>query len=146
LTADFRYGAEREADPSPWPDEWDERVVAYSGSSGQTAAHNQLLRDGTMTVEASRRCYDQVFRAVRFDSSYREVIGCVFKGFAGCRSPVLVHCSAGKDRTGMVVALMHHALGVPREQICQNFLLSNDAEGLHAMAEQVRAREAASRP
>ena len=28
--------------------------------------------------------------------------------------PVLVHCVAGKDRTGLVVALIQAALGVPR--------------------------------
>lgn len=37
-------------------------------------------------------------------------------------TPALVHCTAGKDRTGMLVALLHLALGVPRERIVDSYL------------------------
>ena len=39
--------------------------------------------------------------------------------------PALVHCSAGKDRTGMFVAFLLTALGIPREIVMQDFLLTN---------------------
>lgn len=35
------------------------------------------------------------------------------------------HCTAGKDRTGLGSALMLLALGVPKETVVQDFLLSN---------------------
>lgn len=38
--------------------------------------------------------------------------------------PVLFQCSAGKDRTGIASALVLLALGVPREDIIANFMLS----------------------
>jgi protein-tyrosine phosphatase len=38
--------------------------------------------------------------------------------------PALVHCSAGKDRTGMVVALVLAALGVPDEVVAADYALS----------------------
>lgn len=38
----------------------------------------------------------------------------------------LVHCSAGKDRTGVACALILHALGVPKETVIQDYLLTND--------------------
>jgi protein-tyrosine phosphatase len=38
--------------------------------------------------------------------------------------PALVHCSAGKDRTGVVVALILAALGVPDELIAADYALS----------------------
>lgn len=38
--------------------------------------------------------------------------------------PALVHCSAGKDRTGIVVALVLAALGVPDEVIAADYALS----------------------
>jgi protein-tyrosine phosphatase len=44
----------------------------------------------------------------------------------------LVHCSAGKDRTGFACALVLHALGVPEETVLEDYLLSNttlDLEG-----------------
>jgi hypothetical protein len=39
--------------------------------------------------------------------------------------PVLVHCVAGKDRTGLVVALIQAAIGVTRESIIAEYSLSD---------------------
>jgi len=39
--------------------------------------------------------------------------------------PVIFHCTAGKDRTGIVVALLLHILGVPEETILADYTLSN---------------------
>ncbi len=39
----------------------------------------------------------------------------------------LVHCSAGKDRTGFACALILHALGVPQETVLEDYLLTNEA-------------------
>ena len=39
-------------------------------------------------------------------------------------APLLVHCSAGKDRTGFVVAMLLHALGVPESLIREDYLAS----------------------
>ncbi|MGC9221416.1 MAG: tyrosine-protein phosphatase [Solirubrobacteraceae bacterium] len=39
---------------------------------------------------------------------------------------VLVHCAAGKDRTGTVVALALDAAGVPRDQIVRDYMASAD--------------------
>lgn len=36
----------------------------------------------------------------------------------------LVHCAAGKDRTGVLVALVCSVAGVPREQIAEDYALS----------------------
>lgn len=38
--------------------------------------------------------------------------------------PVLVHCTAGKDRTGFVVAMLLAAVGVPRDAIVDDYLES----------------------
>jgi protein-tyrosine phosphatase len=40
--------------------------------------------------------------------------------------PLVFHCTAGKDRTGVAAALILLALGVPREQVVQDYLLTND--------------------
>jgi len=39
--------------------------------------------------------------------------------------PALIHCTGGKDRTGMAIALIQSALGVPREAIFKGYLASN---------------------
>jgi protein-tyrosine phosphatase len=40
------------------------------------------------------------------------------------RLPVLVHCAAGKDRTGLLVALLLEALGVPRRVVVDEYALT----------------------
>jgi protein-tyrosine phosphatase len=40
------------------------------------------------------------------------------------RLPVLVHCAAGKDRTGLLVALLLEALGVRRETVVAEYALT----------------------
>ena len=41
------------------------------------------------------------------------------------RAPLVIHCTAGKDRTGFACALILHALGVPDEMISEDYLLTN---------------------
>ncbi len=40
--------------------------------------------------------------------------------------PVLIHCTGGKDRTGIACALIQSALGIPAESVEYDYLLSND--------------------
>jgi protein-tyrosine phosphatase len=40
-------------------------------------------------------------------------------------TPVVFHCTAGKDRTGFAAALLLGALGVPRDAVMVDYLLTN---------------------
>lgn len=40
-------------------------------------------------------------------------------------TPILFHCTEGKDRTGMAAALIEHALGVPEDLILKDYLDTN---------------------
>ncbi|OYW26963.1 MAG: protein tyrosine phosphatase, partial [Caulobacter sp. 12-67-6] len=42
------------------------------------------------------------------------------------RGPVLIHCAAGKDRTGILAALTHHVAGVSDDDVIDDYLLTND--------------------
>ncbi len=44
----------------------------------------------------------------------------------------IVHCMAGKDRTGVAIALVLAALGVRREAIIEDYVLTNSAVDLRA--------------
>ena len=41
------------------------------------------------------------------------------------RAPLVIHCTAGKDRTGFACALILHTLGVPDDVISEDYLLTN---------------------
>src|ERR1700730_10664933 len=41
------------------------------------------------------------------------------------RAPLVIHCTAGKDRTGFACALILHALGVSDDVIAEDYLLTN---------------------
>ena len=54
----------------------------------------------------------------------------VFEHLASGCVPLLFHCSAGKDRTGLTAALVLHSLGVERETILADYALTNEAVDL----------------
>jgi protein-tyrosine phosphatase len=47
--------------------------------------------------------------------------------------PVVVHCAVGKDRTGIVVALLLTLAGVPRDEVVADYVISETALGLLAL-------------
>ncbi|CAN5466543.1 tyrosine-protein phosphatase [soil metagenome] len=57
--------------------------------------------------------------------------------------PVVVHCAAGKDRTGMLVALLLETAGVTREAVVADYAVSSErlvvAERLATLGEEERA-------
>lgn len=57
-------------------------------------------------------------------ASYRVL----FEKLAEKRTPLLLHCAAGKDRTGVGIALVLAALQVPRDAILDDYLRSNEMD------------------
>jgi protein-tyrosine phosphatase len=49
----------------------------------------------------------------------------LFAHLLGDHAPLVIHCTAGKDRTGFACALILHALGVPEDLIAEDYLLTN---------------------
>ena len=58
--------------------------------------------------------------------------------------PVLIHCAAGKDRAGVAVALLPHALGAGADDILAYYLRSSPAQrdGEHLQKMDRMTREA----
>ena len=49
----------------------------------------------------------------------------LFAHLVGDHAPLVIHCTAGKDRTGFACALILHALDVPEDLISEDYLLTN---------------------
>ena len=65
---------------------------------------------------------------VDFLERYRDRFGLAFAAIADADpdGTVVVHCAGGKDRTGLVAALLLRLVGVPREAIAADYALSAD--------------------
>jgi len=66
-----------------------------------------------------------------------DVIGRILRQAAEAEHlPVIIHCTAGKDRTGIVTALLLLVLGVPLDVVAADYSLSNyDYDNFYAFAE-----------
>ncbi len=120
---DFRDTRERKAEPVMWPAGSAPTVFADDydmNSNGMIAAMRNI---GSLTPEQARQTmaatYPQLL--VTFNSQYRRMFAQLLAGNA----PLAFNCSAGKDRTGVAAALLLTALGVPRETVIQDYLLTN---------------------
>lgn len=65
------------------------------------------------------------YKQVMIDGN-AHVIGEIFQRLADpAQLPAVIHCTAGKDRTGLVVAMLLLTLGVPEETVIADYTLSN---------------------
>ncbi|HZR49458.1 MAG TPA: tyrosine-protein phosphatase [Streptosporangiaceae bacterium] len=91
-------------------------------ASGDHDRQRAELGDGraaSLMVEINRRFVADPRQREAFGEALRHLCG---RG----RLPALYHCSGGKDRAGWMTALVLTILGVPREQVLRDYLLSND--------------------
>jgi len=134
---DLRFGIEREERPGRWPAD---RLVAVPIShDGETADVLTRIQRGDLLgpdLEALWAANVGTF-AVRFAPAIRSVFE-VFAA-AGPGRGVVFHCRGGKDRTGVVAMLLLEALGVAREDVYDDFLLSNVQVDTEARAAAVAA-------
>jgi protein-tyrosine phosphatase len=133
LIADLRYPGERETERSPWPDGYVERIIAHEGERDAAAPHMALYEAGALGPEAIDQFYARFYGEMPFDPHYRPLFARTLRRLAHADGRALVHCAAGKDRTGIQVALILHVLGVPRETIVADYMRSSKAPGLVAM-------------
>lgn len=72
---------------------------------------------------------------------YPEKFARVFSTLADADGPLLIHCAAGRDRTGMVVAMLLSLNGVAAETIADDYEVAVRAVNEHILANPDTARE-----
>ncbi|MFL5295310.1 MAG: tyrosine-protein phosphatase [Phenylobacterium sp.] len=66
------------------------------------------------------------YRRAPFEPRHHDLFRRYFHTLAEVDGPVVVHCAAGKDRTGLICALTHHLAGVHEDDVMADYLLTND--------------------
>ncbi len=74
------------------------------------------------TQEGARNMMLEVYR--QLPQLLAPLLPVLFELLSSQHASVLIHCAAGKDRTGVAVMLLLHALGVAPELIMADYLLS----------------------
>ena len=135
---DLRRPGERRDQPSRRHEGFDALVIESGIDDGAEAPHITFLKTEDLTPASGRRFMERTYRSLPFDPSHIEVFGRYFQtlgALAGDQDrPVLIHCAAGKDRTGVLAALTHHLLGVHRDDLVEDYLLTNTAVDLAGRA------------
>lgn len=84
----------------------------------------ELQRSGhQLTAQDAVELMQETYRGFVHDNAPR--FAALFQLLLASDEPLVFHCTAGKDRTGFAAALILFALGVPRDVVMHDYLLTN---------------------
>lgn len=126
FVVDLRRPEERADAPNRWPGQ-KARVVTNDEGYKTIPAHMAILTETDLTAAAVRAYMVTAYAAYPFEPRYVELFRAFLHGLADEGGPAIVHCAAGKDRTGVICALTLTALGVDHDTIVADYELTNTA-------------------
>ena len=124
LILDLRSGTEAAAAPDYVPD--GARLVQICALCGDDG-HEISFAPGDIermmhTAREGENILYRMYRQMLFgNKAFKEL----FRALEAGETPILFHCSAGKDRTGVAAMLILLALGASDETICADFVQTN---------------------
>lgn len=125
LRCDVRSESERLQTPGNWPTEHRTEELHLNISADLRASHEAItqLLSGTPTEEHASQAMRVTYRL--FPAAFAPRLAQLFERIlSNERLPLVFHCAAGKDRTGFIAAILLSALGVPRELIYSDYMLT----------------------
>jgi protein tyrosine/serine phosphatase len=127
VVVDLRRRGERERDPSRRHPTFDGVVI--DNDIGDTPEDPWLafVRASDLSSDAFRGHGLGYYRDAPFEERHIDLYSRYFRALADTDQAVLIHCAAGKDRTGLLAALTHHLVGVHEDDIMADYLLTNEA-------------------
>lgn len=141
VVADLRFPDEAVTAPMPWPKAISYRVLGIGGTiTGGTAPHHAFMKTRFTAVAEVQERYLDFYRGLPSDPRYMSLIGRTLTAAADADGPLLIHCSAGKDRTGIVCGLILALLNVPMDAILEDYMLSAAPEATRALRPEILRR------
>ena len=123
LVCDFRADVERTREPSRLPESLQiELLPLLQGNQG--AMLKTLLRDNSEELTAEQMIDVMIEINRDFALTQTPTYSRLLQLAVDAKTPLLIHCSAGKDRTGFGAAIILAALGVSEAVIMQDYVLT----------------------
>ncbi len=123
---DLRRPSERVRFPSRRAPDCPARVVSYGDESADTEPpHLSFLGQEGVDIPFLRERMTRIYDELAFEPGHITVFSDAFSALADVDGAVVMHCHAGKDRTGLIVSLVHHVLGVGEADVTHDYLLTN---------------------
>jgi len=131
LVVDLRHAPERKRQPSKWPAGTIPRVLTYpdpkNGDSEKIAPHEAFMKHDLHKPQDARNYMIGSYGLRPDDEGFRQIFGDTLRHMAKSGDSILVHCAAGKDRTGTLCALIKGVLGVSLDTIMEDYMLTMKA-------------------
>jgi len=106
--------------------DWIDRLTAtgFKHYNIPLAIHG-FSKEDTLKILNQFTCIGQTYSFVARFEEYGKAIVEALKIFAESRNyPLVFHCSAGKDRTGILAAILLSTIGVVEEDVIHDYILS----------------------
>lgn len=126
---DLRGPSERAASPCRRHPRFAAQVFTYPEETAGLALHTDAA-DGTLSTADARAAMLRLYDGIAFRENLIPMLRCYLMVLGRGEGPNLIHCVAGKDRTGFAVAALQQALGVHRDDVLDDYLLTNTASRL----------------
>jgi protein tyrosine/serine phosphatase len=124
---DLRGTSEREGFPCRRHPEFAAQVIAHDGETSNSPPHEGGGGQIEMTPQKARERMLAVYTRMPVNPAMIAMFSRFFAALDERDGGSLVHCFAGKDRTGIAASLLLHVLGVHRDDQIAEFLRTNDA-------------------
>lgn len=132
---DLRGISERENNPCRRHEGWRGEVVAHDGETTSSPPHMDIGPEVT-TAEYARQRMLAVYTRMPENPAMQVMFGRYLRALVERDGASLVHCFAGKDRTGVAAMLLLHILGASEDDQYAEFLLTNASPTLHVLRAQ----------
>ncbi len=137
VVVDLRRKGERERDPSRRPAGFAGEVITNDIGEHEEDAWIAHISRSDLTAASFRTYMFEYYRKAPFDPRHVDLYARYFMALERADGPVLIHCAAGKDRTGLLAALTHHLAGVHPDDALADYLLTNDPDRMNRRLPQV---------
>lgn len=139
VIVDLRRPNERERFPHrPWPEGAGPVVITSDAEQEHSQEWMDFIKESDLTEASFRDYMLNYYRTAPVDPRYLDLYRRYFEALAATDGAILVHCAAGKDRTGVICALTHHVAGVHEDDILADYLATNDPVRAAARAETIK--------